>query len=98
MALGAAVPGPAVLGAALAFGPAAAPGSASTPTATARATATAAAGPARCRSRGPKLASRGVVVDYASKQAPRLRDIQASSFIVAGAGTGQVLAGKDPHG
>ena len=47
---------------------------------------------------GPQLASRGVVVDYASRQAPRLPDIQASAFVVADAGTGQVLAAKDPHG
>jgi D-alanyl-D-alanine carboxypeptidase (penicillin-binding protein 5/6) len=39
-----------------------------------------------------------VVVDYASRQAPRLPDIQASAFVVADAGTGQVLAAKDPHG
>ena len=47
---------------------------------------------------GPQLASRGVVVDYGSRQAPRLPDIQASAFVVADAGTGQVLAAKDPHG
>jgi D-alanyl-D-alanine carboxypeptidase (penicillin-binding protein 5/6) len=47
---------------------------------------------------GPRLASRGVIVDYASRQAPRLPDIQASAFVVADAGTGQVLAAKDPHG
>ena len=39
-----------------------------------------------------------MVVDYASRQAPRLPDIQASAFVVADAGTGQVLAAKDPHG
>ena len=47
---------------------------------------------------GPQLASRGVVVDYASRQVPRLPGIQASAFVVADAGTGQVLAAKDPHG
>ena len=39
-----------------------------------------------------------MVVDYAAKKVPRLPDIQASSFVVADASTGQVLAGKDPHG
>ena len=47
---------------------------------------------------GPKLSSRGVVVGYAARKAPRLPGIQASSFVVAEAGTGQVLAAKDPHG
>ena len=39
-----------------------------------------------------------MVVDYASRQVPRLPGIQASAFVVADAGTGQVLAAKDPHG
>jgi D-alanyl-D-alanine carboxypeptidase (penicillin-binding protein 5/6) len=47
---------------------------------------------------GPQLASRGVVVDYPSRSVPRLPKIQASAFVVADAGTGQVLAAKDPHG
>jgi len=47
---------------------------------------------------GPQLASRGVVVNYPSRSVPRLPDIQASAFVVADAGTGQVLAAKDPHG
>ncbi len=47
---------------------------------------------------GPQMASRGVIVDYPSRSVPRLPDIQASAFVVADAGTGQVLAAKDPHG
>ena len=47
---------------------------------------------------GPQLASRGVVVNYPSGSVPRLPDIRASAFVIADAGTGQVLAAKDPHG
>src|SRR6202167_2519777 len=50
---------------------------------------------------GPQLASRGVVVRYPSRSVrsvPGLPDIKASAFVVADAGTGQVLAAKDPHG
>jgi serine-type D-Ala-D-Ala carboxypeptidase (penicillin-binding protein 5/6) len=47
---------------------------------------------------GPQLASRGVVVNYPSGSVPRLPNIQASAFVIADAGTGQVLAAKDPHG
>ncbi len=63
-----------------------APGPAGTPVATATSVG------------GPQLASRGVVVDYPSRSVPRLPDIQASAFVVADAGTGQVLAARDPHG
>jgi serine-type D-Ala-D-Ala carboxypeptidase (penicillin-binding protein 5/6) len=47
---------------------------------------------------GPQLASRGVVVNYPSGSVPRLPNIQASAFVIADAGTGRVLAAKDPHG
>ena len=47
---------------------------------------------------GPQLASRGVAVNYPARSVPRLPGIQASAFVVADAGTGQVLAAKDPHG
>jgi serine-type D-Ala-D-Ala carboxypeptidase (penicillin-binding protein 5/6) len=47
---------------------------------------------------GPQLASRGVIVNYPSRSVPRLPRIKASAFVVADAGTGQVLAAKDPHG
>jgi serine-type D-Ala-D-Ala carboxypeptidase (penicillin-binding protein 5/6) len=47
---------------------------------------------------GPQLASPGVVVNYPPGSVPRLPGIQASAFVVADAGTGQVLAAKDPHG
>jgi D-alanyl-D-alanine carboxypeptidase (penicillin-binding protein 5/6) len=46
---------------------------------------------------GPQLASRGTVVDYAS-HAPRLPKVKADAFVVANAGSGQVLAAKDAHG
>ena len=47
---------------------------------------------------GPQLAAKGVVVNYPSRSAPRLPGVAASAFVVADAGTGQVLAAKDPHG
>jgi serine-type D-Ala-D-Ala carboxypeptidase (penicillin-binding protein 5/6) len=47
---------------------------------------------------GPQLASRGVAVSYPSRSVPRLPGIQASAFVVADAGSGQVLAARDPHG
>ena len=47
---------------------------------------------------GPQLASHGVVVNYPSRSVPRLPGIQASAFVIADAGTGQVLAARDPHG
>jgi serine-type D-Ala-D-Ala carboxypeptidase (penicillin-binding protein 5/6) len=47
---------------------------------------------------GPELASRGVIVNYPAKGAKRLPDVDASAFAVADAGTGQILAAKDPHG
>jgi D-alanyl-D-alanine carboxypeptidase (penicillin-binding protein 5/6) len=47
---------------------------------------------------GPQLASRGVVVNYPSRQTPRLPNVSASAFVVSDAGTGQVLAAKDAHG
>lgn len=47
---------------------------------------------------GPQLASSGLVVDYASPAAPRLPSVKASAFVVADAGTGAILAARDPHG
>jgi len=47
---------------------------------------------------GPQLGSRGVVVNHPSGSVPRVPNIQASAFVIADAGTGQVLAAKDPHG
>ncbi len=46
---------------------------------------------------GARLASHGTVVDYAS-HAARLPKVKASAFVVANAGTGQVLAARDAHG
>jgi D-alanyl-D-alanine carboxypeptidase (penicillin-binding protein 5/6) len=47
---------------------------------------------------GPELASRGIVVHYPAHGARRLPSVPASSYVIADAGTGQVLAAKDPHG
>jgi D-alanyl-D-alanine carboxypeptidase (penicillin-binding protein 5/6) len=47
---------------------------------------------------GPGLAGRGVIVGYPAHGARRLPSVRASSYVIADAGTGQVLAAKDPHG
>ncbi len=48
---------------------------------------------------GSQLASRGTVVNYPpSGHVRRLPRVQASAFVVADAGTGQILAARDPHG
>jgi D-alanyl-D-alanine carboxypeptidase (penicillin-binding protein 5/6) len=47
---------------------------------------------------GAQLSGRGVLVNYPSRAVPRLPKINASAWVIADAGTGQVLAAKDPHG
>ena len=47
---------------------------------------------------GAQLSGRGVLVNYPSGSVPRLPKIRASAWVIADAGTGQVLAAKDPHG
>ena len=47
---------------------------------------------------GVQLSGRGVLVNYPSRAVPRLPKITASAWVIADAGTGQVLAAKDPHG
>jgi len=47
---------------------------------------------------GPGLASPGVVVRYPASGAVRLPHVPASAYVIADAGTGQVLAAKDAHG
>jgi serine-type D-Ala-D-Ala carboxypeptidase (penicillin-binding protein 5/6) len=47
---------------------------------------------------GARLSGHGVIVDYSSRSVPRLPNVPASAFVIADAGTGQVLAAKDPHG
>jgi D-alanyl-D-alanine carboxypeptidase (penicillin-binding protein 5/6) len=45
-----------------------------------------------------QLASRGIVVNYQAKGTPKLPKMRADAFVVANAGTGQILAAKDAHG
>jgi serine-type D-Ala-D-Ala carboxypeptidase (penicillin-binding protein 5/6) len=47
---------------------------------------------------GAQLSGHGVLVNYPSRAVPRLPKIKASAWVIADAGTGQVLAAKDPHG
>jgi len=47
---------------------------------------------------GNQLSGRGVIVNYPAPGAPRLPAVPASAYVIADAGTGQVLAAKDPHG
>ena len=47
---------------------------------------------------GPQLAGHGVIVNYPATQARPLPKVKASAYVLADAGTGQVLAAKDPHG
>jgi len=47
---------------------------------------------------GSQLAGRGILVSYPSRAVPRLPKIKASAWVIADAGTGQVLAARDPHG
>src|SRR5690349_11111328 len=48
---------------------------------------------------GPQLAGHGVIVNYPSAVPTRsLPNVKASAYVIADAGTGQVLAAKDPHG
>jgi len=55
----------------------------------------AAIGPVIC---GAQLSGHGVLVNYPPGPVPRLPKVTASAWIVADAGTGQVLAARDPHG
>jgi D-alanyl-D-alanine carboxypeptidase (penicillin-binding protein 5/6) len=47
---------------------------------------------------GRQLAGAGVIVNYPSPSAERLPQVPASAYVIADAGTGQVLAARDPHG
>jgi len=47
---------------------------------------------------GDQLGGRGVIVNYPASGARRLPAVAASAYVIADAGTGQVLAAKDPHG
>jgi D-alanyl-D-alanine carboxypeptidase (penicillin-binding protein 5/6) len=63
------------------------------------ATAAAASGPGAVIG-GPRLGGNGVIVSYpaAAHQVAPLPRVVTSSFVVADAGTGQVLAARNPHG
>src|SRR6266852_4796479 len=47
---------------------------------------------------GDQLGGHGVIVNYPASRAWRLPAVPASAYVIADAGTGQVLAAKDPHG
>ena len=47
---------------------------------------------------GPLMASQGTVVEQPAQGGMPLPNIPASAWVIANAGTGQVLAAKDPHG
>ncbi len=47
---------------------------------------------------GPLMASQGLVVHQPAADPMPLPDIPASAWVIANAGTGQVLAANDPHG
>src|SRR5690348_8738973 len=47
---------------------------------------------------GAQLAGRGVIVNYSPGPVPKLPAIKAAAWVLADAGTGQVLAAKNPHG
>src|SRR5258708_27808496 len=47
---------------------------------------------------GPQLAGHGVIVNYPAARAKPLPKVKASAYVIADAGTGQVLAAKDPPG
>ncbi|MGI9007932.1 MAG: D-alanyl-D-alanine carboxypeptidase family protein [Streptosporangiaceae bacterium] len=47
---------------------------------------------------GPLLASHGIVVRQPGRGSRPLPGVPASAYVIADAGTGQVLAAKDPHG
>jgi D-alanyl-D-alanine carboxypeptidase (penicillin-binding protein 5/6) len=47
---------------------------------------------------GSRLGGHGVIVSYPDRGALRLPLVRASAYVIADAGTGQVLAAKDPHG
>src|SRR6201996_7177035 len=47
---------------------------------------------------GQQLATSGTVVNYPSAATPRVPNVQAAAYVIADAGTGQVLAARDPHG
>src|SRR5215831_4457955 len=46
----------------------------------------------------PQLAGHGVIVNYPARRGRPLPHVPASAYVVADAGTGQVLAARDPHG
>ena len=47
---------------------------------------------------GSRLGGHGVIVSYPARGALRLPMVRASAYVIADAGTGAVLAARDPHG
>jgi D-alanyl-D-alanine carboxypeptidase (penicillin-binding protein 5/6) len=85
----------AVLAGAAVVAPAATAGASPAPSAPASPAGSSGAGPVIG---GAQLAGRGVIVNYPPGRMPRLPGIKASAWVIADAGTGRVLAAKDPHG
>jgi serine-type D-Ala-D-Ala carboxypeptidase (penicillin-binding protein 5/6) len=77
---------------------AAAPYPASAARTPAAATAATGNGAADATVGGPLMASRGIVVHYPDRTARRVPSVPASSWVIANADTGQVLAARNPHG
>jgi serine-type D-Ala-D-Ala carboxypeptidase (penicillin-binding protein 5/6) len=95
-------PAVAALGAALTVAAVVAPAAAA---ASSAASSTASSVPAAIG--GTALAGRGVIVNYAqvsgakegsAASVPKLPGVKAAAFVIADAGTGQVLAARNPHG
>jgi len=76
---------------------AAAPAAGASPVPSASGAASASAGAAAVIG-GAQLSGRGVIVSHPPGRIPRLPNVKASAWVIADAGTGQVLAARDPHG
>jgi D-alanyl-D-alanine carboxypeptidase (penicillin-binding protein 5/6) len=93
---------PAVLAVSPALASSPAPAASDAPSAPPAPAAAVAPGPSGLAARlavgGAQLAGAGVVVNYPATHAVQRPKVPASAWVIADAGTGQVLAAKDPHG
>jgi serine-type D-Ala-D-Ala carboxypeptidase (penicillin-binding protein 5/6) len=93
---------PAVLAVSPALASSPAPSASAAPSAPPASAPAVAPGPSGLAARlavgGAQLAGAGVVVNYPATHAVQLPKVPASAWVIADAGTGQVLAAKDPHG